>query len=164
MDLQVETRSDGSIERYKARLVARDFQQEYGRDYEETFAPVAHMHTICTLVAVVAARGWSLRQLDVNNAFLHGDLHEVYMTPPPGLQAPPRLVCRLRRALYDLKQAPRAWFERFSYVVEAAEFTASTHDSVLFTHTSPRGRTVLLLYVDDMILTGNDSTHIAFVK
>ena len=105
----MKTRSDGSLERYKARLVARGFQQEYGRDYEETFAPVAHMHTVRTLVAVTSIRGWTLSQLDVKNAFLHGDLREeVYMTPPPGLTIPSGLVCRLRRAFYGLKQAPRA--------------------------------------------------------
>ena len=93
---KVKTRSDGSIERYKTRLVARGFQQEYGRDYEETFAPVAHMQTIRTLVAVAAVRDWQLTQLDVKNAFLHGDLQEeVYMTPPPGLRVFSGLVCRL---------------------------------------------------------------------
>ena len=70
----MKTRSDGSLERYKTRLVARGFQQEYGRDYEETFAPVAHMHTVHTLVAVVAVCGWTLSQLDVKNVFLHGEL------------------------------------------------------------------------------------------
>ncbi|XP_039126966.1 uncharacterized mitochondrial protein AtMg00810-like [Dioscorea cayenensis subsp. rotundata] len=86
------------------------------------------------------------------------------MTPPPGLQVPPGSVCRLRRALYGLKQAPRAWFERFSTIVEAAGFTPSIHDPAIFIHSSPRGRTILLLYVDDMILTSDDSAHIAFVK
>ena len=161
----MKTRSDGSLERYKARLVARSFQQEYGRDYEESFAPVAHMHTMRTLVAVAAVCGWTLSQVDVKNAFLHGDLQEeVYMTPPPGLQVPSGSVCRLRRALYGLKQAPRAWFEQFSTVVEAAGFTTSIHDPAVFTHSSSRGRTVLLLYLDDMILTGDDPAHIAFVK
>ena len=86
------------------------------------------------------------------------------MTPPPSLRASPGLVCRLRRALYGLKQPPRAWFERFSSVVVAAGFTASIHDPTVFTYSSFQGRTILLLYVDDMILTGDDPAHIAFVK
>ncbi|WVZ66075.1 LOW QUALITY PROTEIN: hypothetical protein U9M48_015349 [Paspalum notatum var. saurae] len=140
---------DGSLERYKARLVARGFQQEHGRDYDETFAPVAHM----TLF------------LDVKNAFLNGELREeVYMQPPPGYSVPEGMVCRLRRSLYGLKQAPRAWFQRFASVVTAAGFSASPHDPALFVHTSSRGRTLLLLYVDDMIITGDDPRFIAFVK
>ena len=104
---KIKTKSDGSIERYKARLVARGFQQTQGRDYDETFAPVAHMTTVRTLIAVVASSSWTISQMDVKNAFLHGDLHEeVYMHPPPGVDAPSGYVCRLRRALYGLKQAP----------------------------------------------------------
>lgn len=161
----MKTRSNGSIERYKARLVARGFQQEYGRDYDETFAPVAHITTVRTLIAVAATRQWEISQMDVKNAFIHGDLQEeVYMQPPPGLTCPSGHVLRLRRALYGLKQAPRAWFERFSSVVLKAGFVASEHDSALFIHTSSRGRTILLLYVDDMIITGDDASHVAFVK
>ena len=86
------------------------------------------------------------------------------MTPPPGLRASPGLVCRLRRALYGLKQTPRACFERFSLVIAVADFTASIHDPAVFTYSSSRDRTVLLRYVDDMILTGDDPAHIVFVK
>jgi hypothetical protein len=155
---KVKTKADGSIERYKARLVARGFQQSYGRDYVETFAPVAHMTTVRALIAVAAIRSWNLSQLDVKNAFLHGDLNEeVYMHPPPGVMVPDGHVCRLRRALYGLKQAPRAWFERFTSVVKAAGFTPSDHDPALFVHVSERGRTLLLLYVDDMLITGDDN-------
>ena len=101
----------------------------------------------------------------MKNAFLNGELREeVYMQPPPGYSVSEGMVCRLRRSLYGLKQAPRAWFQRFASVVTAAVFSASTHDPALFVHTSSRGRTLLLLYVDDMIITGDDSEYIAFVK
>ncbi|WVZ63397.1 hypothetical protein U9M48_013032 [Paspalum notatum var. saurae] len=162
---KVKTRSGGFLERYKARLIARGFQQEHGRDYDETFASVAHMTIVRALLAVASVREWSISQLDVKNAFFNGELREeVYMQPPPGYSVPKGMVCRFRRSLYDLKQAPRAWFQHFAYVVTAAGFSASAHDLALFVHTSSRGRTLLLLYVDDMIITGDDLQLIAFVK
>ena len=84
--------------------------------------------------------------------------------PPPGYSVPDGMVCHLRRSLYGLKQAPRAWFERFASVVTAAGFSPSVHDPALFVHLSARGRTLLLLYVVDMIITGDDLEYIAFVK
>lgn len=102
-----KTRSDGSIERYKARLVAKCYHQEYGIDYEETFAPVARLTSVRSLLAIAAAKHWQLFQMDVKNAFLNGDLQEeVYMKPPPGYAHPPQKVCRLRRALYGLNKLP----------------------------------------------------------
>ena len=86
------------------------------------------------------------------------------MQPPPGYFVPNGMVCRLHRSLYGLKQAPQDWFEHFSSVVTDASFKPSDHDPALFVHTSPRGRTLLLLYVDDMIITGDDSQFIEFVK
>jgi len=86
------------------------------------------------------------------------------MHPPPGVDAPPGYVCHLRRALYGLKQAPRAWFERFASVIRAAGFSPNPHDPALFIHVSSRGRTLLLLYVDDMLITGDDSEHVSLVK
>jgi hypothetical protein len=160
---KVKTRSDGSLEHYKACLVARGFQQEQGRDYDEMFAPVAHMTTIHTL-AVTSVHEWSISQLDVKNAFLNSELREdVYMRPPPGYSVPVGMVCHLRRSLYGLKQAPCAWFQRFASVITVAGFFVSAHDPALFVHVSPRGQT-LLLYVDNMIITGDDPKYIAFVK
>ena len=106
---KIKTRSDGSIERYKACLVAKDFTQEYGIDYEETFALVARLSSVRTLLAVVASCQWKLFLIDVKNSFLNGDLSEkVYMQPPPSFSHPLDKVCQLRRAFYGLKQAPRA--------------------------------------------------------
>jgi hypothetical protein len=138
--------------------VARGFTQEYGVDYEETFAPVARLSFVCALLAIAASRHWSLSQMDVKNAFLNGDLsEEVYMQPPLGLSSPPNKVCRLCRALCGLKQAPRAWFAKFSTNVSHLGYSISSYDSALFIHRTGRGIILLLLYVDDMIITGNDS-------
>ena len=93
---KIKTRSDGSIERYKIRLVAKGFTQEYEIDYEETFAPVVRISSVRALLAVAAASKWDLFQMDVKNAFLNGDLsEEVYMQPPPGLSVDSNKVCHL---------------------------------------------------------------------
>ncbi|CAN1239948.1 Retrovirus-related Pol polyprotein from transposon TNT 1-94, partial [Linum grandiflorum] len=162
----VKTHPDGTLDRYKARLVAQGFRQEYGIDYEETFAPVAKMQTVRTLLAVASQRNWPLLQLDVKNAFLHGDLHEtVYLECPPGYnKTGSDVVCRLHRSLYGLKQAPRAWFEKFQSTIANTGFHQSQSDPSLFLKKSATGITVLLIYVDDMILTGDDMDEIARTK
>uniref|UniRef100_A0A2N9GH63 Integrase catalytic domain-containing protein n=1 Tax=Fagus sylvatica TaxID=28930 RepID=A0A2N9GH63_FAGSY len=149
---KIKTRSDGTIDRYKACLVAKEFTQEYGIDYEETFAPVACLSSIRTLIAVSASRHWPLFQMDVKNAFLNGELtEEVYMQLPPGFSQPPGFshkVCRLRRALYGLKQAPRAWFAKFSS-------TISQHDDMIITGDDVQGiqdlKRFLAKYTSDLI-------------
>ena len=162
---KIKTNSDGSIERYKARLVAKGYSQQYGMDYEETFAPVAKMTTIRTLIAVASVRQWHISQLDVKNAFLNGDLQEeVYMAPPPGVSHDSGYVCKLKKALYGLKQAPRAWFEKFSIVISSLGFASSSHDSALFVKCTDAGRIILSLYVDDMIITGDDIDGISVLK
>jgi transposase InsO family protein len=156
----VKYRADESIERYKARLVAKGYTQTYGIDYLETFAPVAKMNTVRILLSLAANYGWDLQQFDVKNAFLHGELEEeIYMEVPPGygnnLAAP--TVCKLKKALYGLKQSPRAWFGRFARVMMAIGYRQSQGDHTLFIKHSPSGGvTALLVYVDDIIVTGDD--------
>ncbi|CAL1352482.1 unnamed protein product [Linum trigynum] len=155
---------DGTLERYRARVVAQGYSQEYGIDFEETFAPVAKMVSVRSLLAVASIRQWPLYQLDVKNAFLHGDLKEtVYMEIPPGYPHGNRAnqVCLLHRSLYGLKQAPRAWFEKFQSTILSLGFQQSLNDPSLFTRRSSRGLVVLLLYVDDMIVSGDDAEGIS---
>uniref|UniRef100_A0A2N9HDD0 Integrase catalytic domain-containing protein n=1 Tax=Fagus sylvatica TaxID=28930 RepID=A0A2N9HDD0_FAGSY len=134
----------------------------------ETFAPVARLSSVRTLIAVSASRHWPLFQMDVKNVFLNGELtEEVYMQLPPGFSQPPGFshkVCRLHRALYGLKQAPRAWFAKFSSTISQHGFSASSYDSALFFRRSDHGITLLLLYVDDMIITGDDVQGIQDLK
>uniref|UniRef100_A0A2N9HTG2 CCHC-type domain-containing protein n=1 Tax=Fagus sylvatica TaxID=28930 RepID=A0A2N9HTG2_FAGSY len=162
---KIKTKSDGSIERYKARLVAKGYAQEYGIDYEETFAPVARITSVRSLLAIAAVHQWPLFQMDVKNAFLNGELtEEVYMQAPPGYSDCSDKVCLLRRALYGLKQAPRAWFAKFSSIVHQFGFSSSSHDTALFIRRSDKGMILLLLYVDDMIITGDDHSGISDFK
>ena len=159
-------KADGSIERHKARLVARGFTQTFGVDYKETFAPVAKMNSVRVLLSVAINCGWSLYQMDVKNAFLHGELQEeVYMQPPPGYDGiKGNMVCKLHKAIYGLKQSPRAWYAKLSSVLEKAGFMRSNADSSLFVRTGTRGKLVVLIYVDDLIITGDNTVEIEALK
>jgi hypothetical protein len=128
---KVKHNANGSVSRYKARLVAKGYAQTYGIDYEKTYSPIAKMITIRTIIIMATIKGWSLHQMDVKNVFFHGDLQEeVYMEQPPGYvdQTHPNLVCRLKKALYDLKQARRAWSDKIGQYLVTSGFQTSNVD------------------------------------
>ncbi|RVW18267.1 Retrovirus-related Pol polyprotein from transposon RE1 [Vitis vinifera] len=164
----VKYKADGNVDRYKARLVAKGFTQSYGIDYQETFAPIAKLNTVRVLLSLAANLDWSLHQLDVKNAFLNGDLEEeVYMDIHAGLETTSNFnkVCRLRKSLYGLKQSPRAWFERFTKVVKGYGFVQCQSDHTLFVKHFPEGKlAIIIVYVDDIILTGDHEEKIDLLK
>ncbi|KAI9200939.1 hypothetical protein LWI28_015453 [Acer negundo] len=164
---KIKHRSDGSIERYKARLVAKGFTQLEGVDFQDTFSPTAKIISVRCLLALAVASGWSIHQMDVHNAFLRGDLaKEIYMSPPPRLrrQGEDNLVCRLHKSLYGLKQASRQWFAKFSEAICSAGYVQSQADYSLFTRKQGKSFTAILIYVDDILITENDSVSIASTK
>lgn len=153
---------DGSINKYKARLVAKGFHQQEGFDFNETFSPVVKPVTIRVILTLALTYKWDIQQIDVNNAFLNGILQEeIYMVQPPGFVAEnKKLVCRLNRALYGLKQAPRAWYERLSSTLLQFGFQSSRCDPSLFTYIKGSHKLYILIYVDDIILTGTSTALI----
>ncbi|KAI1006420.1 hypothetical protein K3495_g1801 [Podosphaera aphanis] len=145
----IKQNPDGSIERFKARLVARGFSQIEGQDYTETFAPTVRMDTLRLFIAIVAAENLECSHFDIKNAFTESDLkEEIYLAPPPGISLPKGYVLRALKSLYGLKQAARDWNLLCREALLKWGFVQSLADPCVFTH---KNGVILLVYVDDIV-------------
>ncbi|WRX30654.1 Reverse transcriptase [Theobroma cacao] len=168
----IKYKSDGEIERHMACLVAKGFTQVFGVDYTETFAPVARLNTIRVLLSLATNLDWVLHQMDVKNdvknALLSGELdEEVYMDLPPSFEEAigNKKICRLKKSLYGLKLLPRAWFDHFAKSTKRYGYQQGQTDHTLFfKHSQDGKKTILIVYVDDIILTEDDTKKMERLK
>ena len=164
---KIKHNADDTINRFKAWLVAKGYAQTHEIDYDEIFAPISKMTIVHTLIATTSAKGWHLHQMNVKNAFLHGELEEeFYMLQPPGFESHkhPQAVCRLKKSLYDLKQAPKAWCAKTTQYLHEEGFQMCQADNSLYTRNDAKYTLVILLYVDDLVIGGKDLVVIQNTK
>lgn len=157
---RIKKHAYGTVERYKAQLVAKGFKQRYDIDYEHTFSHVVKDATIRVILSVSVSQGWILRQLYIKNVSLHGILEEeVYMKQPPRFEDPSFMhyIFKLHKSLYSLKQAPRAWYSRLSSKLQELGFIASKADTSLFLYNKSHITMFVLIYDDEII--GGSSSH-----
>jgi hypothetical protein len=165
---RVKQEEHTSQPRYKARLVVKGFRQRKGIDFDEIFSPVVKMSSIRVVLSLAASLDLEIEQMDVKTAFLHGDLEEeIYMEQPEGFRVKGKedYVCQLKKSLYGLKQAPRQWYKKFESVMEEQGYKKTTSDHCVFVQKFPDGDfIILLLYVDDMLIVGMNSSRIDRLK
>ena len=157
----------GAIVKHKARLVARGFLQQEGIDFDDAFAPVARMESVRLLLALAALKGWHVHHMDVKSAFLNGDLkEEVYVHQPPGFAIPGKegKVLRLRKALYGLRQAPRAWNAKLDSTLKRMGFMPSPHEAAIYRRGNGGSALLVGVYVDDLVITGAKDAEVAAFK
>ncbi|KAD7478926.1 hypothetical protein E3N88_02062 [Mikania micrantha] len=157
---KVKRDANGDINKYKARLVAKGYVQKQGLDFDEVFAPVARMETVRLILALAANEGWKVHHLDVKSAFLHGNLkEEVYVQQPQGFEkkGSENMVYRLDKALYGLRQAPRAWNHKLDQTLKELGFDRCSYEQAVYKQTDQDGISIVGVYVDDLIVTGSSS-------
>jgi hypothetical protein len=157
----------GAIVKHKARLVARGFLQQEGIDFDDAFASVARMEFMRLLLTLAALEGWHVHHMDVKSAFLNGDLkEEVYVHQPPGFVIPGKegKVLRLRKALYGLRQAPRAWNAKLDSTLKRMGFMLSPHKAAIYRRGNEENALLVGVYVDDLVITGAKDAEVAAFK
>ena len=150
-------RSTLTVVKHKARLVARGFVQREGIDFEDVFTPIARMESVWLLLALAAAKDWRVHHLDVKSTFLNDERAEtIFIRQPPGLaiKGAEHMVLRLRKTLYGLRQAPRAWNTKLDATLGKLGFMRCATEHALYTRRRGKEELVVGLYVDDLIVTG----------
>eukprot|EP00253_Pinus_taeda_P030134 PITA_30134 len=156
---KTKSNAEGKIERHKARLVVKGYKQQYGKVYEENFASVARMEIVRAVLSTAAQNKWKVYQMDVKSVFLNGVLkEEVYIEQPLGYEkkGEEHKVCRLKKVLYGLKKAPRAWYSRIDSYLQENGFEKCEGEPTLYIKENDGKILIVVLYVDDVIFTGND--------
>lgn len=159
--------SVGKVVKHKARLVAKGFVQRQAVDFDEVFAPVVRLDTVRLILALAAQYGWVVHHLDVKSAFLNGDLEgEVYVTQPEGYvdKKQSHKVLKLLKALYGLRQAPRAWNVRLDRNMKGLGFSKCSQDPTAYTRNSKTKTLIVGVYVDELIITGSNNEDIMEFK
>ena len=149
----------------KARRLEKWFSQVQGVDYHETFASVAKMDSIRLVLGIAASKHWEVHHMDVKSDFIHGDLNEeTYIKNPKGYTSDPSLVCKLQKSLYGLKHAPRSWYAKMDVFLLSQNFQRCKYDPNVYIHQFDGNLLILVLYVDDILITGSTLVSIPFIK
>ncbi|GKB53375.1 retrovirus-related pol polyprotein from transposon TNT 1-94 [Tanacetum coccineum] len=160
-------KADGTIDKYKAKLVIKGYRQREGLDYFDTYLPITRITSIRMILAIAALRNLEVHQMDVKTTFLNGDLEEeIYMNQPKGFIAPGQesKVCRLVKSLYGLKQAPKQWHQNFYHTMLESGFKINECDKCVYVKDTSSGYVILCLYFDDMLIVGNNDKMIKSTK
>ena len=160
-------KADGSIDKYKARLVIKGFRQKQDLDYFDTYSPVTRITSIRMLIAIASILNLEIHQMDVKTAFLNGELEEeIYMQQPEGFLSPgnENKVCKLVKSLYGLKQAPKQWHEKFDEAMLSNGFKINESDKCVYIKCIDVGYVIVCLYVDDLLILGNNKAIITSTK
>ena len=156
---------DGNLQKYKARLVVKGYSQTPGMDYNETFTPVVHLETICTLLALAVTEDWEIEQMDVKGAYLNSTIkEEIYMKQPDGYDDKTGRLCRLIKSLYGLKQAGHEWSKEFNKQLEAHGWRLTKVDPCAYFKRTADGITIIAVWVDNLLIFTSLKTLMDTIK